>query len=141
MNNTKPKQVKRFDNEDEQRATDSVCVFLANCAPSWAPTLNAVLPPPLRRPTPTVKDQTGCLAPPSSHTSQSQARLLWMYSGREPTDQTSGFLFSPHLHSVWQTPPSPARMQTEAPDSRPGKEKKKTTLHHYCTPKRLQWEI
>lgn len=46
INDTKPKQVKMFDNEDEQRATDSVRVSLADCAPPLAPTLNAVLPPP-----------------------------------------------------------------------------------------------
>lgn len=38
INDTKPKQVKMFDNEDEQRATDSVRVSLADCAPPLAPT-------------------------------------------------------------------------------------------------------
>lgn len=46
INDTKPKQVKMFDNEDEQRATDSARVSLADCTPPWAPILNAVLPPP-----------------------------------------------------------------------------------------------
>lgn len=114
-NETKPKQVKMFDNEDEERATDSVS--LADCAPPWTPTHpECCFTPTLHCPTPTVKDQTACLATPHHHhhlppkPSQTHVDVLWQGTNRP--DQWIFVLT--HFHAVWQTPPQHKRRQTSA---------------------------
>lgn len=137
INDTKPKQVKMFDNEDEQRATDSVRVSLADCAPPWAPTHpECCFTPTLHRPTPTVKDQTACLATPHLPPKPSQTLVDVLWQGTNRPDQWIFFVLPPLPRCL--TDPSPTQTQTEASGRSPDNS---TAHHHYCTPKRLQREI
>lgn len=71
-----------------------------------------VLPPtpPSTAQTPTVKDQTACLATPPPPPKPSQTLVDVFWQGTNSPDQ---WIFGvPHFHPVWQTP-SPSQTQTD----------------------------